>query len=371
MKLKKFFLPLLALCIVGCNSDDSEETTPVEIEIPTADFTVVGEDASNVYQYVFDGDAQIGEVENLTTDFSINTGYLTLRQTDDLLSFYYFEGGSFSLIIKNIRTGATARYSNFFANSEGRSVAWGINSEANVFFGFFGPSGTRNLGIQDVEFQTNVVEDTMIDSDIDFVYQPVLFNQKVYFAYLDNSGDFKFTFYDIETKSSGPILNFESIPISFLIGESGNIVIVKNGVEASLELFDADSLDLLETLPLMFNTAFTVGWVDGAVFDANVLYYAFPYAQPSEYPAGPASFDLGTQENNLVDFFAIADGVEEELGQPIGLTVQIYDPDQEVFLVGYEVLDQSARGGVLQISADGELIANVTTTFVPVYFVRN
>jgi len=371
MKLKKFALPLLVLFLGACNSDDPEGTNPIETEIPVANFIAVGEDATNVYQYVFDGETEVGEVENLTTDFSINTGYLTLRQTDDLLSFYYFEGGSFSLILKNIRTGATARYSNFFANSEGRSVAWGTNSESNVFFGFFGPAGTRNLGIQDVEFQSNAIEDTEIDSDIDFVYQPVLFNNKIYFVYLDNSGDYKFTFYDTNTKSSGPILNFDSIPISFLIEESGNIAIIKNGVDASLELFDPDTLTSLETLPLGFNTAFTAGWVDGAVFDGNVLYYAFPFVQPSQYPSGPASFDLGTQENSLVDFFAIAEGVEEELGQAIGLTIQIYDPNQNVFLVGYEVLDQSARGGVLQISPNGTLISNITTAFVPVYFVRN
>jgi hypothetical protein len=371
MKLKKLFLPLLALVFIGCTSDDSDEMTAPETEIPVADFIAIGEDFDNVYQYDFDGASEMGELTNLTQELNVTPDYLTLREVDDLISFYYFRGGAFSLIIRDVATGLSANYSDFFANSAGRSVAWGINNESNVFFGFFGPSGTRNLGIQDVELISSDIQDTAIDVDIDFVYQPLLFNNKIYFAYLDNQGNYKFTFYDTSSNLSGPILNFNSVQISFLVAESGDIAIVKNGVNASLELYDADTLSLLDEISLEFNTAFSAGPVDGAVFDNGVLYYAFPYVQPSQYPSGPAVFDTETQENTLVDLFSIAAGVEQELGSTIGLTVQIYDAIQDVFLVGYEVLDQSAGGGVLQISAEGALISNTPTTFVPTYFVRN
>jgi len=363
-------LPLLALVMFACSSDDGDGLPP-ETEKSASDFIVIGQDLDNVYQYSYDAASETGELKNLTQELNVTTGYLTLREVDDLLSFYYFRDGAFSLIIKDVRTGLSANYSDFFANSPGRSVAWGINNESNVFFGFFGPSGTRNLGVQDVELQSTGVTDTNIDFDIDFVFQPVLFNDKVYFAYLDNQGNYKFSFYDASINSSGPILNFTDTPISFLVTESGNIGIVKNGVDASLEIYDSDSLSLLDTLPLQFNTGFSTGPIDGAVFDGGVLYYAFPYVQPAQYLSGPASFDTETQENSVVDFFGIAAGVEQELGQTIALTIQVYDPLERVFLVGYEVLDQSARGGVLQITADGTLVGNIPTTFVPTYFVRN
>lgn len=371
MKLKKLFLSFLTLLFFGCSSDDSNDTTPPETEIPIADFVAIGQDLNTVYQYDYDGDSNMGEQLNLTQLFNVTPDYLTLREVDDLLSFYYFGRGAFSLVIKDIRTGASANYPDFFVNSPERSVAWGINNESNVFFGFFGPLGTRNLGIQDVELLSSNIQDTSIDVGIDFVFQPLLFNNKVYFAYLDSEGNYKFTFYDTVTNSAGPILNFMSTPISFLAAESGDIAIVKNGVNASLGLYDADALTLMDTVPLDFNTAFTAGPVDGAVFDGRMLFYAFPYVQPSEFPSGPAFFDTETQENTLIDFFGIAAELEQEIGTNIGLTAQIYDTFQKVFLVGYEILDQSARGGVLQINTDGELVANISTMFVPTYFVRN
>lgn len=371
MKLKYLFWPLLAVLVLGCNSDDSSDVVPMDSELPVADFIAIGQDFDNVYQYNFNGDIETGELTNLTQELNITTDYLTLREVGDLVSFYFFNQGAFSLIIRDVKTGLFASYSDFFANSPGRSVAWGINNESNVFFGFFGPSGTRNLGVQDVDLQSTDTEDTAIDFDIDFIFQPILFSGKVYFVYRTNMGDYKFTFYDTVDQSVGPILDFGTIPISFLIAESGDLAIVKNGTNATLELYDPNALTLIETHPLQFNTAFSAGPVDGAVFDNGILYYAFPFVQPSEYPAGPASFDTTTQENSLVDLFGIADEVEQDLGQSIGLTVQVYDPIQNVFLLGYEILNQSATGGVLQISVEGELVSNIATTFVPTYFIRN
>ena len=214
-------------------------------------------------------------------------------------------------------------------------------------------------------------QDITIDADIDFVYQPVLFNDKVYFAYQDNRGDYKFTFYDTDFKVRGPILNFNTVPISFLISESGNIAIIKNGVEATLELYDPNTLGLVETVPLMVNTAFAAGPVEDAVFDGGVLYYDFPYTQPSKLSSGPALFDTTTQENELVDLFGIVNNVERELGEGIRVTTQRYDTTQDIFLLGYGMLDGSTAGGVLQISKEGELVANISTDFVPTYFVRN
>lgn len=372
MKLKRFLVSFLILLFVSCNSDDTNTIDiEEEIEVPIASFSVIGQDVNEVYQFDFNAESNAGTLINLTQDFSISTDYLTLREVDDILSFYFFSDGAFSLIVKDVKTGASATYSDFFANSPGRSVAWGINNESNVFFGFFGPNGTRDIGIQDVNLQSDVVQDSAVDSDIDFIFQPVLFEGKVYFVYRDNARNYKFTFYDSNAQNVGPILNFGDIPISFLLTESNEIGIVKNGVNASLELYDPITLILQEALPLQFNTGFSAGPIDGAVYENGILYYAFPFVQPAEFPAGPASFDTQSQENNLIDFFSIADQVEDELGQRIGLTVQVYDAITNVFLVGYEVLDQSARGGVLQIDVNGNLIANVSTTFVPTYIIRN
>ncbi len=372
MKLKRILLPFLALLFFSCSSDDSSNPVPQdETEIPVANFIVVGQDLNNVYQFDYDATSNQGQLVNLTQEFNISRNYLTLREVDDLLSFYFFADGAFSLIVKDIRTGASSTYTDFYSNNPGQSVAWGINTKSNVYFGFFGPFGARNLGILDVEFVGDLGRDIAIDEDVDFVFQPLLFQNKIYFMYRTNQGDYKFTFYDTLNSSAGPILDFGDVSISFLFDEFGELAIVKNGPNATLEFYDANTLEFLESMDLNFNTAFSVGPVDGAVIKDNTLFYAIPYIQPAKFSSGPASFDLTTQENTIIDLFSIAAEVEQELSESIGLTVQIYDPSQNVFLVGYEVLDQSARGGVLQISNEGTLISNVATTFVPTYIIRN
>ena len=372
MNLKRNFLPFLALLFFSCSSDDSDNPVQEEeTEISASSFTVIGQDLENVYQFDYDASSDQGQLTNLTLEFNINRDYLTLREVEDLLSFYYFAGGAFSLFTKDVRTGESTVYTDFFSNNPGQSVAWGINSKSNVYFGFFGPFGERNLGILDVEFVGDLGQDVAIDEDVDFVFQPLLFQNKIYFVYRNNQGEYKFTFYDTLNRTAGEILDFGNVPISFLFDEFGELAIVKNGADATLEFYDANSLEFLESRDLNFNTAFSPGPVDGAVIKGNTLYYAFPYVQPAKFSAGPASFDLSAQENTVIDFLSIASEVEQELGQSIGLTVQIYDAREDIFFVAYEVLDQSARGGILQIGATGELVSNVATTFVPTYIVRN
>lgn len=369
MILKKIFPILFGLILVGCSQENQPELA--EDELVPVNFVAIGEDQNNVYQYSFDATAEQGTLTNLTAELSVPTDYLTLREVGNLVSFYTFSGGAFTLRLKDVVTGETATYSDFFANSPERGVVWGINNESNVFFGFFGPADERNLGIQDVEFEGEVGVDTFIDFDIDFIFQPLLFENRVYFVYRDEFQNYKLTFYDIASKSSGPQLNFGTTSVSFLMSELGELVVIKNGADARLELYDALSLSFIEEMPLQFGTGFNPGPIDGAVFEDNKLFYAFPYVQPALYPSGPAVFDLETQENRLIDFFGIASEIEAELGKSIGVTTQIYDAKNSVFLVGYAVLGDTVDGGLLQISKEGKLISNIPLPFFPNYIVRN
>lgn len=370
MLLKRLLLPLFAIFILGCSTDDIETVVPADVPPEIADFKVVGLDLDNVYLYTFNGETELFNQQNLTETSNIAPGYLTLRENEGLLSFYYFSDGAFSVIFEDTVSGISTTFNDFFANTAGRSVAWGINDATNVYFGFFGPFGTRDIGIQSVALESDETNDAFVDFDVNQLFQPVLRSNKIYFSYRDNNGENKFTFYNSQNNSRGPILDFGSTSISFFIAESGNIVIVKNGVDALLEEYDADSLALLETRNLAFNTAFNPGPIDGAVYDGANLFYEFPFTQPARYTFGPAIFNLETQENVQIDFFTLASRVEEELGEVIALTRQRFDPIQQVFFVGYEILGEGTRGGVLQISTAGELISNTTTDFVPVYFVR-
>ena len=96
MKLKNYILPIWALLFFSCSSDDSNNPPQQdETEIPAASFTVIGQDLNNVYQFDYDATSNQGLVLNLAQEFNINRDYLTLREVDDLLSFYFFSGGAF------------------------------------------------------------------------------------------------------------------------------------------------------------------------------------------------------------------------------------------------------------------------------------
>ncbi len=366
MNLKKYIVLAFAMIIFGCANDDG--SSDQEQLQDTASFIVIGEDIENIYQYSFEGSTETGTLVNLTQDSGVPLNYLTLREVGDIISFYSFSNGSFSLVQVDVVTGAEANYPNLLPVTADRSIAWGTNTLSNAFFGYFGPAGMRNFSIVDVGLQVEDIQDRMIDFNVDTALQPLLFGDKIYIVYRDNLGNYKLTFYAIETKTRGPILDFQNIPISLIIEDSGNLAVIKNGTAPTLELFDGN-LGFIKSSPLNFNSGFPSGPVYGAVLKNDKLYYALRYVQPSRYPFGPAVFDFATQNNDIIDLFGIAGAVEAELGTTIEITTQTFDAGQDMFFVGYAIpTENEPSGGVLQISAAGELIANVSLSFFPSYF---
>ena len=369
MKSKNIFWVVLTLIILGCSNDDNPIEEPEEVTI--ASFRVVGEDADNVYQYDYDGDIGSGELINLTEEIGVLPSFLTLRQLDEFLSFYSFRDGAFSLAQRNYRNGASATYVDFYANGPNRSVAWGTNTLTNVFFGYFGSGDSRVLAIQDVDLQNSQSQDLTIDFNINLLFQPVLFEDKVYITYLDNEGNYKLTFYDTLGKTLGPIINFSTIPISILIDAAGDVAVVKNGITPTLEIYDSDDLLFKGANDLTFNTGFSPGPVDGAELLDNKLYYAMPFVQPARFSAGPAIFDLETQENMAIDLIGIVEEAEQEMGFTITVNTQTFSRSKNMFFVGYALLETGNQGGVLQISTEGELVNNTTFPFFPTYIIKD
>ncbi|UJH68950.1 hypothetical protein [Allomuricauda sp. SCSIO 65647] len=371
MNLKRILCTVLALVGMGCSTDDNGVTQEDIKKTAKADFMVIGEDLDTVYQFNYDADSNNGEQIDLTDELGVWPNYITLRQFKDQLSFFSFFAGAFSLAVKDVSTGALANYDSFYTYSTERSVAWGTNNTSNVFFGYFGPWSSRNLAIQDISLQENEGEDITIDFGIDQVFQPLFLEDKIYMVYRDNQGDYKLTQYNTRTKNKGATLDFGETAISILTNESGNLVVIRNGVETTLEIYDADSLMFLGGVPMSLDSGFLPGPIDDAIVVDNRFYYSMPYAQPAPFSAGPAIYDLTTQENRRIDFLAIANEIEIELGTGITVIAQDYDWIQEVFLVGYRVRTEEVLGGVMQISTDGELLANITVPFFPTYFVKN
>jgi hypothetical protein len=108
-----------------------------------------------------------------------------------------------------------------------------------------------------------------------------------------------------------------------------------------------------------------------ASFSGEKLFYIYSYSQPSPILSAPAVYDFVKQENNIIDMISIASRVEQDLGANIVLSAMEYKPEADVFLVGYGKQDGNIlEGGVLVISAKGELLDNIMLTFAPTYIVR-
>lgn len=368
MKLKNWLGLALVLGLLGCSNDD--EGLGNTQESSNASFTVIGEDLNTVYLLSYDGNAQ-PITSDLTQELLVPSDYLTLRQRGNTLSFYSFSQGFFSLAVKDVETGTAEIYEDFYLNTPERSVSWGIDDQENVFFGYYGPNGSRNLGLQDFDLTNSTSLDIQIDFNVDTTYQPLLYENRVYISYKDNTGVYKLTYYDIATKVLGPQLTSNTRPFGFLITQNGELALLKGLPTPVIEFYDAQSFSFLEETSLERDFGFPAGPVNDVFVIEDRLYFNFIYPQPSRFISGPAIYDLVTQELNLIDISTLVDDVEEEIGFGIIFTTQVYDATQDVFLMGYGSSGDEVLGGVIAASSNGDLLENVTFPFFPTYFVRN
>ncbi|WP_222982852.1 hypothetical protein [Flagellimonas meishanensis] len=367
--MKNWIWPAALLLLGGCSNDENPAPNATNAEAMA--FTVIGEDLNRVFQFSYDSETKSEITIDLSQDLGVGPNYLTLRQTDDLLSFYSFSGGRFSISLKEITTGNTRVFDDFYTNTPERSITWGINNANKVFFGYFGPFGNSNLGLQDVELEGPNSSDVVVEFNVGATFDPLLYDNKVYMAFRDNLGNHKLTYYNVETKSMGPSLSFGTTPFGFFITGEGELAIVKNEANPSLERYDALDLSFLESRTLNVALGFSIGAVNDAVLIENQLYFNFIYPQPSRFIKGPAIYDLDTQEITLLDIGGLVNQAEAEVGKAIQIISLIYDPTQSIFLIGYGTLEDEVEGGVLVVSETGDLLKQFSLPFFPTYFVRN
>ncbi|NAY91543.1 hypothetical protein GTQ34_06405 [Muricauda sp. JGD-17] len=357
------------LLLAGCSTDD--DSTLDASKFPGTKFTVIGEDLNKVYQFSYDSEMASATTFDLTLDMGVETDYLTLRQTGDLLSFYSFFQGKFSIALKELTTGDIRVFEDFYTNTPERSITWGINNSSNVFFGYFGPFDSPNLGLQDVQLEGPESEDVVVDFNVGATFDPMLFDERLYMPFRDNLGNYKLTFYDLDSKVLGPTLSFGLDSFGFFITQNGDLAIIKNDSNSTLELYDALDLSFQESIVLNITLGSSIGAIHDAILIGDELYFNFIYPQPSRFVEGPAIYNLNTMETKLVDIGGLVNQVEAEIEKSVLLINQVFDPLQRIFLIGYGTSGDVVEGGVMVASETGELLDLVSLPFFPTYFVRN
>ena len=366
-----FMAPLLVVFLWGCASDDQDPPPVVVSEL--RDFTILGEDLENVYQYTYRVGGE-GEVVNLTQLDNLSKQFLTLRQNGETLTFYTFSEGNFSAIQRNVQTGESRFLENIYNVSDDRSVIWGTNSPEKLFFGYYSPRGSNNFGMRTVDIFTEAVTDFPIEANVQNVYEPLYYSGKLFVTYRSATGEYRTLTYDASDLALLASWDFGSAIPSVFIGEAGDVVIITGaGGNSYLQtLYDFDTLEKLEETPFDLNRFFPPGPLEAQLI-GNRLYYLNFYAQPSLIPFGPAIYDFILKENRIIDMVGIVQELEQESGEPITLTAYGYLAEGKTFMLGYTRDFNSGlfQGGVLVISETGEVLENIQTPFIPIYFVKS
>ena len=141
-----------------------------------------------------------------------------------------------------------------------------------------------------------------------------------------------------------------------------------------LTLYDLQTLELIEEDFFSINRYFFAGPIQSEASLINEkLYYLNLYAQPSNIPFGPATYDFITKENRIIDMLSIVQQVQDEVGLDIELTAFDYNQKSNTFLMGYAKLvdAETLEGGIIIISEEGRLLKNTNLKFAPTRFIDN
>ncbi len=361
----------LLLTLGACSKDSMPVLEEEQMVLP--DFRLIGEDTDNVYRYSYDRFAGSGIETNLTQSLGVDPFYLTLRQAGDVVSFYSFDSGSFSLVKVNTFTGQAVSFPNFYTVTEERAITWGANSEDLIFLGNYSPKGSRDFGLRTIDPSDGSFTDVPIALNIQQAYAPLYYLQRLIFTYRDEAGSYKVGIFNTESRTLMLTLDFGSGIPSILIDDLGNLAILVGlgNSEFIYQVLDIESFDLLSEISFAQDLYFPPGPLLGSVEKATLYYTAF-FAQPSAVLFGPAFYNFGSMENVVIDILEAIRKVESETGSSVDLTAIRYYEGAEVFLVGYanSGSQNGLDGGVLAISKTGKLMDRIPLSFVPTYFVK-
>ncbi|MEX0289245.1 MAG: hypothetical protein AB3N14_09030, partial [Flavobacteriaceae bacterium] len=269
---KRLWYAFLGFLVISCSGND--DFSPQGETSQTPNFTVIGEDSQNIYQFDYVADQADGELINLTQENNVRLGYIELRQVNELLTFYRFSSGSFSVVQRNVVTGDNKGIDNFYTVSGERTILWGTNSETKIFLGYFSPQGSTNYGVRIIDLNTDTEIDINIDFGVNIIFQPLYNNGKLFMTYRDNQDLSKVAVINTETNSLLSTLDFGSSSPSIFIDAMGDIAVVlaENSADQEYLVYDFETLNLIEERTFSLDRLFSPGPLEAKFFEEKLFY---------------------------------------------------------------------------------------------------
>ena len=372
MKIKTLIGVLLfAFFLINCDKND-DETEQVNLEVGIPDFQMIGEDGDSIYWYVYDADEESATAVNLSQEDQLDRLYISLRQTNEVLSFFSLIQGSFSLQQKNTQNGSTLSVENFISVTGERSIIWGTTSESQIMMAYYSPPNSGQLGLRTLDISSGNFTDIPLATNVFDTSEPLYFNKRLFISYLDNNNRYNMVVVNTDTLQVIRTFEFNDRFPSLLIDNEGNFVLIL-GKEGSFvrEIYEPSSMTLLDSLSFDLEQFLDTGPLDAYLIDDS-LFYLYNLIQPSELPRTPAMFNLQTGESLIVDILEIRETIRQRTGRDIVPTAFGFNVPDRTFLMGYaeSTLEVSWDGGVMVIAENGELIDIIELPFVPTYFVK-
>ncbi|MCE2613741.1 hypothetical protein LVD13_12230 [Flavobacteriaceae bacterium D16] len=371
LKLRLFKLFLLVLLVTGCSNDDDSLSEREQDSFP--ELQLLGEDGDNIYLYSGSGTDEEGSILNLSQLSGVNRQYITLRQTGDLVSFFSFASDNFSVVIHNVADNTALSYPNFYTVADERAITWGSNSEYQIFLGFYSPRGTRNYNVRIQEADSGDLTDIQIEDNTTQVFQPLYSNGRLVLPFRDSQENYKIAIVDTDTAVVLQILDFGSSVTSVFLNSMDELVVLSSLDQLNYQynFYDLENASITDEGSFELNKFFSPGPLDANISD-NKLYYLNFFAQPYPVTSGPAVFDLGVQEDRVIDILRIKQEIETEIGDAILLTDIHFLENANLFAIGYAESSSLAdwKGGVVLIRPNGEKVYRIDLPFIPTYVVR-
>ena len=364
-------LLLLAFLGLACSNDDGSLSETEQDAL--SDFQIIGEDANSIFLYTYSSENEESSILNLSDFSGVNRQYITLRQTGSLVSFFSFTSDNFSLVLHDVDNNSSFSYPNFYTVADERSITWGSNSESHIFLGFFSPFGTRDYYVRILDPVSGDFTDVPIEDNTTRVFSPLYTNGRLVLPYRDSAENYKIAVLDTDNALVRVIIDYDNAATSLFLNDLDELVILNSSDQLNYQynIFDLQNVTITEAGNFELNKFFNPGPVD-AILSDNKLYYLNFFAQPYPVTSGPAVFDLGIQEDLVIDILGIKLEVETELGGAVILTDIHYLEKANSFAVGYAEAENQEQwnGGVFFIRPDGAIIDRIELPFVPTYVVR-